>query len=101
MIKTTRAQREALFKVFRRSFPTWVTPTLRLNTPVMTTREFTVAEWTAMGKEDPPRHLVKVPSIQYRQFRRTVQGTFCMDNCIMVPFANMWLGIETDGYTHS
>ena len=34
----------------------------------------------------------------YRAFRRTVQQSF---DCIMVPWAGMWIGIETDGYTHS
>lgn len=41
------------------------------------------------------------PAPSYRQFRRSVRGTFCSDNCVMVPFAGMWLGIERDGYTHS
>lgn len=36
----------------------------------------------------------------YRQFRRTVQPYFGGD-CIMVPWCGMWLGIETDGHTHS
>jgi len=34
----------------------------------------------------------------YRAFRRTVQQGF---ECVMVPWAGMWLGIETDGHTHS
>lgn len=34
----------------------------------------------------------------YRAFRRTVRHGF---DCIMVPAAGMWLGIETDGHTHS
>ncbi len=34
----------------------------------------------------------------YRQFRRTARMTF---DCLMVPWAGMWLGIETDGHTHS
>ena len=38
----------------------------------------------------------------YRTFRRTVKGPFYRnDPAIMVQFAGMWLGIETDGYTHS
>ena len=37
----------------------------------------------------------------YRQFRKTVQPTFGCDNAVVVPFAGMWLCIETDGYTHS
>lgn len=38
--------------------------------------------------------------LTYRQFRRTVQSAIGLD-CIFVPWAGMWLGIETDGYTHS
>ena len=34
----------------------------------------------------------------YRQFRKTVAMG---PDCIMVPFAGMWLGIEPDGHTHS
>lgn len=34
----------------------------------------------------------------YRDIRRTVQPG---PGCVMVPFAGMWLGIESDGYTHS
>lgn len=36
--------------------------------------------------------------VSYRDFRWTVRYG---SGCIMVPFANMWLGIEPDGYTHS
>ena len=36
----------------------------------------------------------------YLQFRRTAQSLPC-DDCIIVPWAGMWLGIEADGYTHS
>ena len=38
------------------------------------------------------------PHQTYRQFRRLVQPG---PGCIMVPYCNMWLGIEPDGYTHS
>ena len=34
----------------------------------------------------------------YRDFRKTVQQGY---DCIMVPWCGMWLGIESDGYTHS
>ena len=37
----------------------------------------------------------------YKQFRRSVQGTFFMDDAIVVQFYNMFLCIETDGYAHS
>ena len=37
----------------------------------------------------------------YRDFRRTVQGMIGGQGCVMVPWHGMWLGIETDGHTHS
>ena len=36
----------------------------------------------------------------YLTFRRTVIPEICGD-AVMVPFVNMWLGIELDGHTHS
>ena len=36
--------------------------------------------------------------MSYMQFRRTVQHGY---DCVMVQWSGMWLGIETDGYTHS
>lgn len=36
--------------------------------------------------------------LPYRQFRKTVQPG---PGCIMVQWCGMWLGIETDGHTHS
>jgi hypothetical protein len=80
MIRTTRAQREALFKIFQRDFPTWVSPGKR--------RSRSTGEIEA------------VPLIQYRKFRDTVVP-YLGDDCIMVPRWGMWLGIERNGYTHS
>lgn len=37
----------------------------------------------------------------YKEFRKTVQGTFFLDSCVMVNVGSIWLGIEKDGYTHS
>ena len=34
----------------------------------------------------------------FMQFRRSVTSGF---DCVMVHWCGMWLGIETDGYTHS
>ena len=34
----------------------------------------------------------------YRQFRKLAITSF---GCVMIPWCGMWLGIETDGYTHS
>lgn len=36
--------------------------------------------------------------LSYRQFRKMVQPGY---DCIMIQWCGMWLGIETDGYTHS
>lgn len=98
MIKTTRAQREALFRVFQRSFPGWITPTKRVRFPELY-RKDSIADAEAFAK-DYPELIVKVPSIQYRRFRKGVQPYFG-DTCIMIAYAGMWLGIEQDGYTHS
>ena len=38
--------------------------------------------------------------ITYEQFRKSVQYA-SYDNCILVAWCGMWLGIESDGYTHS
>jgi len=37
-------------------------------------------------------------SVSYMEFRRSVVSGY---DCIMVQWCDMWLGIETDGYTHS
>jgi len=36
--------------------------------------------------------------LSYLAFRRTVKHGF---DCAMVEWCGMWLGIESDGYTHS
>lgn len=79
MIVLTKAQRNALFRVFQRDFPSWVTPTRRQD---------------IHGRPS----LVKVPSIQWRRFRARVQPGY---DCVMLHWQGMWLGIERDGYTHS
>lgn len=38
------------------------------------------------------------PLMTYRQFRKLAIASF---GCVMVPWCGMWLGIESDGYTHS
>jgi hypothetical protein len=81
MIRTTRKQREALFKIFQRDFPTWVSPGKR--------------------RSRMTNEIEAVPLIQYRKFRSTVVPYLGDDSCIMVPRWGMWLGIERDGYTHS
>jgi hypothetical protein len=34
----------------------------------------------------------------YQQFRKRAVTSF---GCVMIQWCGMWLGIETDGYTHS
>ena len=63
----TRAQREALYEVYRRE----------------------------VDNKQP------CDALTYLQFRRRAFRSFVMDHAVMVPFAGMLLGIETDGYTHS
>lgn len=76
MIKTTRAQRQALFRVFNRCG-------LDLN-----------------ANRVLPQHQYYglVTPMTYRQFRKRVHGG---PGCIMLQWCGMWLGIEPDGYTHS
>lgn len=40
------------------------------------------------------------PAPSYLAFRRSVQP-YIGGDCVLVKFAGMWLGIESDGYTHS
>jgi hypothetical protein len=37
----------------------------------------------------------------YRQFRKSVHGSFDKSGCIMVQWCGMWVGIERDGYAHT
>ena len=38
--------------------------------------------------------------MSYREFRRTVIS-YGYDDCVLVKWCGMWLGIERNGYTHS
>jgi hypothetical protein len=86
----TRQQREALFRVFQRDFPSWVSPTRRYQTD---------QPCPHCGQGGSP--IVKVPTLQWRKFRRQVLPTFFRDGSITVPWQGMWLCIEKCGYTHS
>jgi hypothetical protein len=70
----TRAQRVALKRIYDRE----------------------VWEHTAIKYSDYDRR-------SYLAFRRTVEGLIGGQGCVMVPWLNggIWLGIETDGHTHS
>lgn len=61
---TTKAQREAMYRLWLRAI--------------------------ASDKPDPRSYLA---------FRRSIRWAF--GNCLMVQLWGMWIGIETDGYTHS
>jgi len=68
----TRQQRQALKRVFDRK-PIWDSIEIRPG-------------------------FAELRPITYREFRKTVQQGY---DCIMVRWFGMWLGIESDGYTHS
>ena len=89
MVKTTRKQREALFRIFQRDWPNYITPRTRHNG----------SQCPHCGEWSKPE-ISKIPSYHYRKFRKQVQPGFGIP-CIMLPWKGMWLGIETDGYTHS
>jgi len=78
MTPITRAQRVALFRVFRRDFPSWHSP-----------------GWRHDGKK-----LHRVPLTQWRRFRKRAFLAFG-DCTLMIQWQGMTLGIEPDGYTHS
>lgn len=74
MQKLTKAQQKALYAVYDRDLDHTPCPTC-----------------------GAPRK--KKAASSYLKFRRTARIAF--GDCLMVPWAGMILGIETDGYTHS
>lgn len=90
MVKLTKAQRAAVFKVWVRTVEDTDAFKLEVHRSRCSMRqpEFRLRSSLAL-------------SISYRRFRKTVQPLFFGDGCVMVKFSNMWLGIERDGYTHS
>lgn len=74
MVRTTRKQREAIALVVDRTLP---------RKAIQTQRE--AHEWLDA----------------YRARRESAQPTIGMDGAIVMPWAGMWLAIETDGHTHS
>lgn len=78
-MKLTRAQRTALYSVYQRKL---------LVFELGQTRPYIQNEGYYLGRHP----------LTYRQFRRTIKPGW---DCIMVPYCGQWLGIETDGYTHS
>jgi hypothetical protein len=90
MVKTTRKQREALWRVFQRDWPNYITPTTRHSG----TQCPHCAKWSKP-------EVVKIPSTNYRRFRKEVFPYSDGTGCVILRWKSMWLGIETDGYTHS
>jgi hypothetical protein len=80
MIKTTRAQRQALLRVYNRAV-VYVNPITG-----------TVGSNRSEFDESP---------LTFRQFRQRVMPTFNCDSCIMIQWCGMWVGIEVDGYCHT
>ncbi len=93
MVKLTRKQREAIFKIHQRDFPSRITPTRsHAGTPCPH-----CGQWSGTT--------YKHTSITYRRLRAKVVGMFGeygeKGGPVMLPWAGMWLGIEPDGHTHS
>jgi hypothetical protein len=80
MVKTTRAQRRALARVYGRAVD-----------------DYNQGERDAAYMGDRAFHPMPPSLFGYRRFRATVRPG---PGCIMVPYAGMWLGIEPDGHTH-
>ncbi len=77
MVRTTRAQRVALKRVFDRG-------------PIYS--DFDTLRYRREFRDRFCKRLT------YRQFRKSVHVG---SGCIMIHWCGMWLGIEPDGYTHS
>lgn len=75
---TTRAQREALLRLFQRDFPGWW-PRSRPNT-------------NGLGR-------TLIPSAQWRRFRKRFRWQ--IGGYIGGEWKGMFVGIERDGYTHT
>jgi hypothetical protein len=53
---------------------------------------------TRAQREAVKRVWLRLDNVAYKTFRKTACAG---PGCIMIPFCNMWLGIEPDGHTHS
>jgi hypothetical protein len=82
MMTLTKAQRKSLKKVFDRR-PLYVHVDERIPHQLII-------------KNAPNSH-----PASYRQFRKTVVPELGGWGAAMVPWSNMWLGIEKDGHVHS
>lgn len=74
----TREQREALKQVYDRGPLVWDSANKFLVTP------------------EPGRSPLTLEAVEL-----SLQPCFGGDGCVLLPWQGMWLGIETDGYTHS
>jgi hypothetical protein len=75
MVKTTRARRVALKELYNCDLENYIAKLRK-------------------GKRPPS-------PLTYRQLRKSITPLFGGRGCVMVPLWGMWIGIETDGYTHS
>jgi len=106
----TKAQRQAIYRIF-----THHQPLQSGETPQSLARDagwkFHYDEATNEAYWWHPHHGVEFPDARdvvealnldqpatYRNFRKTVQQGF---DCLMVNVSGMWIGIETDGYSHT
>jgi hypothetical protein len=83
MVKTTRAQRVALKKIYMRD-----------------TDHPLYKKWIGGCSKCGAGADLNTHYMTYREFRETITP-YPGGDCIMVPWYSMWLGIEKDGYVHS
>jgi hypothetical protein len=48
----------------------------------------------------PPDNFTGTP-LTVERMENAIRPMMCGDGCVLLPWQGMWLGIETDGYTHS
>lgn len=109
MTPTTKEQRKALKQVFDRcpNYPGGKSSAMLAVEAGWTYSQHEVLGWiwsrpNMVRVYHESNELVKdlglAKPLTYLQFRRLVSYGW---DCLMVPWAGMWLGIEKDGYTHS
>lgn len=81
MVKLNRAQRKALKRIYDRG-PIWISD---LDKDYTTGNQYNA-------------HADHINHLSYREFRRRVKPGY---DCVLIHWCGMWLGIESDGYTHS
>jgi hypothetical protein len=65
---------------------------------IVLTRQQRVALKRLYDRIDTEKFCRTIKPVTYKEFRRSVSKGW---DCVMVYWCGMWVGIETDGYTHT